>query len=56
MVEIYAKAEEVLIWMGLNNTLILEGSNREQPRYVGKFLVTTMIGLTNSSDLKDDNA
>ncbi|KAN0092194.1 Heterokaryon incompatibility protein (HET) domain containing protein [Hyaloscypha variabilis] len=56
MVEIYAKAEEVLIWMGLNNAPILEDSNLEQLRYIEKLVVATIVDLTNSSDLKDHNA
>jgi len=56
MVEIYAKAEEVLIWMGLNNTPILESLHLEQLRYVEKLVVTTIVDLTDSSDLGDHTA
>jgi hypothetical protein len=56
MVDIYAKAEETLIWMGLNNAPLMEGSNLEKLRYIEKLLATTIIDLTNSSDLKDDKA
>ena len=34
MVEIYAKAEEVLTWMGLNNTPILESLSSSDQHYL----------------------
>jgi len=52
MVDIYAEAEETLIWMGFNDTPWMEVSSRENLRYVEKLVVTTIIDLTSSSDLK----
>jgi hypothetical protein len=56
MVDIYAEAEETLIWMGFNNTPWMEVSSLEKLRYVEKLVVTTIIDLTSSSDLKDSKA
>ncbi|KAE9373784.1 hypothetical protein N431DRAFT_407479 [Stipitochalara longipes BDJ] len=56
MIDIYAEAEETLIWMGFNNTPWKEVSSLDRLRYIEKLVVTTIIGLTSSSDTKDSKA
>jgi hypothetical protein len=56
IVDIYAEAEEALIWMGFNNTLWTEVSCLEKLRYVKKLVITTIIDLTSLSDIKDSKA
>ena len=56
MVDIYATAEETLIWMGFNNTTWKEASCLGRLRTIEKLVVTTIIDLTSSSDLEDSKA
>jgi Heterokaryon incompatibility protein (HET) len=56
MGNIYSKAEETLIWMGLNNTPGNLVSSLDKLRCVEKLAVNTIIDLTSSSDLNDPKA